>query len=60
MDRGYKTTRKQPKRQPRRMACPRCGKKGLGLWRLVIVWNGFAREVRTCRYCQHTQTRDVA
>jgi len=43
--------------QPKRAECPKCGKRGIGPWLRVSgdFITTYPAQVRSCRYCKHTE-----
>lgn len=42
--------------QPKREQCPKCGKRGMGPWKSVLIeFERIPRRVRGCRYCNHNE-----
>ena len=42
--------------KPKRPECPRCSKKGIGIWHGVENWQGITDfRSRNCRYCGWTE-----
>ena len=42
--------------KPKRPVCPRCSKKGIGIWHGVKNWQGITDfQSRNCRYCNYTE-----